>query len=138
MVGADRTGTRPGQSVTPAASPSGPTRTCIGCRGTDSWSVLLRVVAGPAAGPDVIPGVVPVIPDPRRRLGGRGAWLHPTIECCDQAIRRRAFGRALRVSAPTDPAAVTAYVIEHAQNHVRPQGTESGFDADEHPMSTQQ
>ena len=32
-------------------------------------------------------------------LPGRGAWVHPTIECVEAAIRRRAFGRALRVSA---------------------------------------
>ncbi|GAA2160208.1 hypothetical protein GCM10009845_07920 [Pedococcus bigeumensis] len=49
-------------------------------------------------------------PDPRRRLPGRGAWLHPTGDCLEQALRRRAFGRALRVGAAPDPAAVTAYV----------------------------
>jgi predicted RNA-binding protein YlxR (DUF448 family) len=34
--------------------------------------------------------------DVRRRLGGRGAWLHASPDCLDQALRRRAFGRALR------------------------------------------
>ncbi|MEZ5189928.1 MAG: YlxR family protein [Schumannella sp.] len=29
---------------------------------------------------------------------GRGAWLHPDPGCVEQAIRRRAFGRALRAT----------------------------------------
>jgi predicted RNA-binding protein YlxR (DUF448 family) len=32
-----------------------------------------------------------------RHGSGRGAWLCPRPECFDQAVRRRAFGRALRV-----------------------------------------
>jgi predicted RNA-binding protein YlxR (DUF448 family) len=28
---------------------------------------------------------------------GRGAWVHPDSGCVENAIRRRAFGRALRV-----------------------------------------
>lgn len=136
----DRTGTRPGSPTDAATTPSGPVRTCIGCRGSDSWSALLRVVAGSTTGPDAASGgVVPVIPDPRHRLDGRGAWLHPTVACCDQAVRRRAFGRALRVSAQVDVSAVLDLVREREQErNVRPMGTESGFDADERPMSTQQ
>uniref|UniRef100_UPI0025CEFC9B YlxR family protein n=1 Tax=uncultured Aeromicrobium sp. TaxID=337820 RepID=UPI0025CEFC9B len=38
-----------------------------------------------------------VLPDLRGTLPGRGAYLHPSPECLDLAIRRRAFGRALRV-----------------------------------------
>jgi predicted RNA-binding protein YlxR (DUF448 family) len=37
--------------------------------------------------------------DHRARLPGRGAWLHPTPECAEAALRRRAFVRALRVSS---------------------------------------
>src|SRR6476619_2607839 len=64
-----------------------PVRTCIGCRVRERSVVLLRVVA--------VDGVV--IPDLRRRLPGRGAWLHPDLRCLAAAERRRAFGRALRV-----------------------------------------
>jgi predicted RNA-binding protein YlxR (DUF448 family) len=82
-----------------------------------------------------------LVPDLRRRLPGRGAWLHPTIDCFDQALRRRAFGRALRVSAALDAAPVRDHLEASAQRHVQKKpselGTESGFDADEHPMSTQ-
>ena len=45
-------------------------------------------------------------PDPRRRLPGRGAWLHPAPECLDRAERRSAFPRALRVPGPLDTAPV--------------------------------
>jgi predicted RNA-binding protein YlxR (DUF448 family) len=43
-----------------------------------------------------------LIIDERAVLPGRGAWLHPMPECMDAALRRRAFARALRVSAPLD------------------------------------
>ncbi|WP_392542523.1 YlxR family protein [Oryzobacter telluris] len=96
----DRTGLRP----------RGPVRTCIGCRGADSRSTLLRVVLGPGGG-----GLTVLVPDPERARPGRGAWLHPTISCLDLAVRRRAFGRALRSSTPTDHTAVDDWVRAHAQ-----------------------
>jgi uncharacterized protein len=37
-----------------------------------------------------------VVPDPTATAPGRGAHLHPTIECYELAVRRRAFARALR------------------------------------------
>lgn len=86
---------RPSMSAAPAPGPSGstgPVRTCIGCRRKLRADELLRVVA--------VNG--DVVPDPRRRLPGRGAWLHPDPGCLDMAERRRAFGRALRVSEHLD------------------------------------
>ncbi|MBD5831487.1 YlxR family protein [Janibacter melonis] len=99
----DRTGLR-----APAA-PSGPLRTCIGCRGTDSRSILLRVVA--ETHPD---GLTVLVPDPRRRAPGRGAWLHPDLRCFDLAVRRRAFARALRCS-PGGIDDLRSWVADHAQ-----------------------
>ncbi|MDP3950385.1 YlxR family protein [Microbacterium sp.] len=69
-----------------------PVRTCVGCRMRASRSALLRVVAHD----DVL------IIDERAVMTGRGAWLHPTQECMEAALRRRAFARALRVSEPLD------------------------------------
>ena len=66
---------------------SGP---CVGCRARSPADGLLRVVA--------VDGVLS--PDPRRRLPGRGAWLHPDPECLHRAERRWAFLRALRVPGP--------------------------------------
>jgi predicted RNA-binding protein YlxR (DUF448 family) len=51
-----------------------------------------------------------LVPDPARRLPGRGAHLHPDPACLAQAERRRAFPRALRVPAPLDTVALHALV----------------------------
>ncbi len=47
-----------------------------------------------------------VVADVQRRLPGRGANLHPDVGCLDQAVRRRAFPRALRVPGPLDVSAL--------------------------------
>jgi len=77
-----------------------------------------------------------VVVDQRLRLPGRGAWLHPTPECLDLAVRLKAFGRALRVKTLLDAAAVRAYIEAREQSDVQIPESEGGFDADEHPMST--
>ena len=43
-----------------------------------------------------------IVPDLRRRLPGRGAYLHPDLRCLEQAERRRAFPRVLRRQGPLD------------------------------------
>ena len=68
----------------------GPVRTCIGCRKRAAKRELLRVTAG------LHEGALAVVPDPSGAAPGRGAHLHPTRECYDLAVRRRAFTRALR------------------------------------------
>jgi predicted RNA-binding protein YlxR (DUF448 family) len=58
---------------------------------------LLRVVAGSDAhGED---NSWAVVPDPGGTAPGRGAHLHPTLECFELAERKRAFARALRHDA---------------------------------------
>ena len=69
-----------------------PVRTCVGCRMRASRSALLRVVSQD--------GILVI--DERAVLPGRGALMHPTQECMTAALRRRAFGRALRVSTAVD------------------------------------
>ncbi|HET7397133.1 MAG TPA: YlxR family protein [Intrasporangium sp.] len=81
----------------------------MGCRASDSWSALLRVVA-------VTDGCAPIAlrPDPRHRMPGRGAWLHPTPGCFELAVRRKAFGRALRMQAALDVGAVARHLgVQH-------------------------
>ncbi|HET6563623.1 MAG TPA: YlxR family protein [Marmoricola sp.] len=89
-----------------------PVRTCVGCRKRSAKIELLRVVADDlGAGPEVVP-------DPRGRAPGRGAHLHPSTDCLELALRRRAFPRALRVPAGLG----TKRLEEHVRQWERPGG----------------
>ena len=57
-----------------------------------------------------------LIPDPRRRLPGRGAWLHLVPECLIRAERRSAFPRALRVPGPLDTDRVRS-LLQDGKHH---------------------
>ncbi|MFM7718373.1 MAG: YlxR family protein [Actinomycetota bacterium] len=70
-----------------------PERTCVGCRRRAPKRTLLRVVAG-ADGPR-IDAAGP----------GRGAYLHPSKACLDEAIGRRTLARALRAEVSAEGAA---------------------------------
>jgi len=83
------------------AETSIPVRTCVGCRKRAPVTELLRVVA--------VGGTL--VPDPRRRLPGRGASLHPTPDCLHAAERRRAFLRALRCSTPLETGPLRDHVL---------------------------
>ena len=87
-----------GSTVDPSG---GPVRTCIGCRKRGLAVELLRVVAV-----DDGNGCRAVTVDTAKALPGRGAWLHPDPECVHAAVRRRAFGRALRITGSPDITAV--------------------------------
>ncbi|QUR66993.1 DUF448 domain-containing protein [Mycobacterium spongiae] len=79
-------------------------RTCVGCRKRELAVELLRVVATSTGN-----GNHAVIVDTAGNLRGRGAWLHPAPGCLQQAIRRRAFTKALRITGSPD----TSAVVEH-------------------------
>ena len=66
----------------------------MGCRTRAAKRELLRVTAGSDAD-----GRPAVVPDPTATAPGRGAHLHPTTECYELAVRRKALPRALRISA---------------------------------------
>lgn len=82
-----------------------PVRTCLATRRRMADAELLRLVRDPQN-----PGRI--IPDPRRRLPGRGAWITPELSAVGQAIKRRAIQRALRVSATTDAGPVLDYLAD--------------------------
>ena len=75
-------------------------RTCVGCRARAAKSDLLRVVA--------VDGEVVV--DPTSRRPGRGAYLHPSKDCLEQARRRRAIPRALRVTGQLADGGLASYL----------------------------
>jgi uncharacterized protein len=86
-----------------------PVRTCVGCRGHAAKSELLRLVAvgdGPSWS---------VVPDEAGRMPGRGAHLHLSQTCLDQAVRRRALPRALRLQGAVDIEAVQVWLDTHTQ-----------------------
>ena len=83
---------------------AGPTRTCVGCRERAPASSLIRFVA-------VLRGEVLLLKaDPSRRLPGRGAHLHPDPACFALAERRRAFGRALRLTGVPDTGSLAEHI----------------------------
>ena len=97
-------------SVSPPKRPVQPVRTCVGCRQRAAKADLVRVVL------DERRADREVVPDPRGRLPGRGAYLHPTPDCLQLALRRRAFTRALRAEPGFSSAPVEEYVRELAEH----------------------
>lgn len=88
-----------GESMSPSASERlSSERTCVGCRRTVPREDLVRFAIA-----DVPPFVVP---DPQRKLGGRGASVHPTRECITLAVKKGGFARAAKKSVTIDAAAL--------------------------------
>nr|WP_208857800.1 MULTISPECIES: YlxR family protein [Mycobacterium] len=104
----------------------GPVRTCVGCRRRELAVELLRVVAVSNGN-----GEYAVVVDTRSSLPGRGAWLHPVSQCVQQAIRRRAFTRALRIDRPPD----TSALVEHVETLDLP-GNRTGSKEHEHTVKS--
>ena len=66
-----------------------PVRTCVGCGAKAGRRELVRLrIEGER-----------VVIDRDRKGGGRGAWLHASRSCLEQAVRRRALARAFRGKA---------------------------------------
>ena len=120
------------------SKPEPPVRTCVGCKVRAAKSDLLRVVG---RGNDVLP-------DPQARLPGRGAYVHPSQTCFEQAQRRRAFSRALRLPGPAMTAVLGQYLAQlREESRPIPPGAaraagngitagKAGSDCDERPMRT--
>ncbi|PKZ41939.1 MULTISPECIES: YlxR family protein [Kytococcus] len=137
-----------GPAGTPA--PHTPVRTCVGCRGRDPQAELVRLVAVPApseptgvaAGHDGGPdgprtsgrSGTRVVPDPMRRLPGRGAHLHPDPACVERAVQRRAIPRALRLPGDVDLGEVISWAEGLTTSGEQTRGT--GHGSGTHAMST--
>ena len=102
-------------------------RTCVGCRKRELAVELLRVVAVSTGN-----GEYAVIVDTGSNLPGRGAWLHPVPQCAQQAVRRRAFAKALRITGSPD----TSAVVEHIDRCARSPGNKTGSEEHEHTVKS--
>ena len=95
-----------------------PIRTCIACRVRRDQAALLRFrrrrdgVVVPAVG--------------RRDAMGRSAYVCPTRDCMAQAVRRRAFERALGRRKSGEP----AFVVRVPQAHELAATTAAALDHD--------
>ena len=78
-----------------------PVRTCIGCRLRDERDLLTRVVLAGNT----------VVVDSSATAPGRGAWVHPTTDCVNNAISRGGLSRSFRRSGPFDSDGLRAHVI---------------------------
>ena len=74
-----------------------PMRTCLGCRRPRPQAELLRIVRTPDGRVEA---------DPRRRAGGRGAYLCRREACLSECVRRGRWPQAFRVPAVATPDAV--------------------------------
>jgi predicted RNA-binding protein YlxR (DUF448 family) len=90
-------------------------RTCVGCRRRASAAELLRVVVQRSEG-----SLNRLVPDPQRRLSGRGAHVHHDLNCLEQAVRKRAFARALRIEGAVDVEAVRTHVESESAERPTP------------------
>jgi uncharacterized protein len=90
-----------------------PVRTCVGCRSRAPSSELLRVVAVGEVAEDGARARLEA--DPRHRLPGRGAHIHPDLTCLAKAERRKAFGRALRLTGVLDTGPLSRHLNDLRQ-----------------------
>jgi len=63
-----------------------PQRMCVGCREMKNKRDLIRVVRTPE-------GTIEI--DPSGKKSGRGAYLCPSIECLNQAVKGKRLQKAL-------------------------------------------
>ena len=81
-------------------------RTCIACRKKYSWDepastdTLVRVVRQELV----------LIPDPDRKLPGRGAWVHR--ECVAQAVERKSFKAAFKTADNFDHSQLQQFIAD--------------------------
>jgi len=68
-----------------------PQRTCVGCRTVNPKRTLMRLVRTPEG----------VIYDPGGKASGRGAYLHNSRACWEQALKG-ALGQALKTEISAD------------------------------------
>src|SRR5262245_38248339 len=69
-----------------------PQRTCIACRSTEAKRGLVRVVRTAEGRAEL---------DPTGKKNGRGAYVHETRDCWEEALKKDRLSRALKVTVST-------------------------------------
>lgn len=70
-----------------------PMRQCTGCREMKSKKEMIRVLKTPED---------EIVLDTTDRKNGRGAYVCPSTECLDKAIRNHGIERSLKTSVPEE------------------------------------
>lgn len=70
-----------------------PMRQCTGCREMKSKKEMIRVLKTPED---------EIVLDTTGRKNGRGAYVCPSVECLDKAIRNHGIERSLKTSVPEE------------------------------------
>ena len=70
-----------------------PLRTCIACRSTEAKRGLVRIVRTPEGRVEL---------DATGKRNGRGAYVHESRSCWDDALKKDRLGRALKVTPPAE------------------------------------
>jgi predicted RNA-binding protein YlxR (DUF448 family) len=78
----------------PRNAAAGPVRTCVVTREVKPPEELIRFVVGPDQA---------VVPDLKRKLPGRGAWVTARRDVLATAVKRGAFARAFRADVKVAP-----------------------------------
>ncbi len=94
-----------------------PERTCIACRRREAKRGLVRLVRTPEGQVEV---------DLTGKKPGRGAYICPRSACWEEALRRRALNRALRV-------VLTSEEAERLRQYARSLPAEGDAEAVERP-----
>src|SRR4051794_38837031 len=79
-----------------------PQRTCIACRGTEAKRGFTRVVRTPEGRVEI---------DLTGKKNGRGAYVHESAACWNEALKKDRLARALKVTVPAED---MAKLQEHA------------------------
>ncbi|HYM16756.1 MAG TPA: YlxR family protein [Dehalococcoidia bacterium] len=70
-----------------------PQRTCIACRTTGAKRGFVRVVRTPGGRVEL---------DPTGKKNGRGAYVHESRACWDDALKKGRLGHALKIAVPAE------------------------------------
>lgn len=112
----------------------GPVRTCVGCRNKGPQSDVVRLAR-------LIHDVVDapgdsVVVDEKRRLPGRGVWLHPQRACLEMAVKRGTIVRGLRMSGNPDLSQIYSFTAFQGAVDMIEQQASMRRERDDKPMGT--